>query len=230
MSRNQGPGLFGSGPPRGGHHGGGQYSNAPPPRNYQGNYGSSQRGNYSSQCECYTFHKHVLGFLLHIKIHCVTIWVWTWMIVRLDVMPISLISKHWTVNGYFCPCSSELSGRPVILDIKKLFFYIISSNNSKSFSPRCCVGRGHLSVHFSSLVTERSESVNRASVHRRAFSSSLLSTLTLMCQFASWWIISSVGEWSRPAATWCKWRFGVGVDHSGSSLARALRTDAEASN
>ncbi|XP_056620228.1 5'-3' exoribonuclease 2 isoform X2 [Triplophysa dalaica] len=49
VSRNQGPGQFGSGPPRGGHHGGGQYSNAPPPRNYQGNYGSSQRGNYSSQ-------------------------------------------------------------------------------------------------------------------------------------------------------------------------------------
>ncbi|KAI7799488.1 5'-3' exoribonuclease 2 isoform X1 [Triplophysa rosa] len=49
VGRNQGPGLFGSGPPRGGHHGGRQYSNAPPPRNYQGNYGSSQRGNYSSQ-------------------------------------------------------------------------------------------------------------------------------------------------------------------------------------
>lgn len=42
--RNQGAGLFGSGPPQ---HRGGQYSNAPPPRNYhQGNYRPPQRDNY----------------------------------------------------------------------------------------------------------------------------------------------------------------------------------------
>ncbi|XP_051951280.1 5'-3' exoribonuclease 2 [Xyrauchen texanus] len=47
--RNQGVGLYGSGPPGESQQWGGQYSNAPPPRNYnQGNYRPPQRGGYSS--------------------------------------------------------------------------------------------------------------------------------------------------------------------------------------
>lgn len=142
-----------------------------------------------------------------------TICVRTWLIVQLEVMAVGLISKYWTVIQYF--------------------FAFILSNNSKSVLLRCCYFRPtpiSLSPNYWSEQRDRSQYIERASVHRRAFSSALLSTLTLMCQFASWWIISSVGEWSRPAATWCKWRFGLGVDHRGSSLARAPRPDAEASN
>ncbi|XP_051500247.1 5'-3' exoribonuclease 2 [Myxocyprinus asiaticus] len=47
--RNQGVGLFGPGHPVESQQWGGQYSNAPPPRNYhQGNYRPPQRGSYSS--------------------------------------------------------------------------------------------------------------------------------------------------------------------------------------
>uniref|UniRef100_A0A673HY94 5'-3' exoribonuclease n=1 Tax=Sinocyclocheilus rhinocerous TaxID=307959 RepID=A0A673HY94_9TELE len=57
VDRNQGTGLFGSGPPFEAQHRGGQYSNAPPPRNYhQGNYRPPQRDHYpQNQCEFYTF-------------------------------------------------------------------------------------------------------------------------------------------------------------------------------
>ncbi|XP_073709170.1 5'-3' exoribonuclease 2 [Garra rufa] len=47
VDRNQGAGLFGAGPSFESQHRGGQYSNAPPPRNYhQGNYRGSQRDHY----------------------------------------------------------------------------------------------------------------------------------------------------------------------------------------
>ncbi|XP_055042137.2 5'-3' exoribonuclease 2 [Misgurnus anguillicaudatus] len=52
VSRNQGPGLYGPGPPHRSQQGG-QFSNTPPPRHYgQGNYGQPHRGSsnqYSSQ-------------------------------------------------------------------------------------------------------------------------------------------------------------------------------------
>lgn len=53
------------------------------------------------------------------------------------------------------------------------------------------------------------------------------STVTLMCQFASWWIIASVGDWKPPCChlmlieVW-----GFFADHCGSSLA----TDAKPSS
>ncbi|XP_042634194.1 5'-3' exoribonuclease 2-like isoform X1 [Cyprinus carpio] len=47
VDRNQGAGQYGSGPPFEAQHRGGQYSNAPPPRNYQqGNYRPPQRDHY----------------------------------------------------------------------------------------------------------------------------------------------------------------------------------------
>uniref|UniRef100_A0A8C1QEC2 5'-3' exoribonuclease n=1 Tax=Cyprinus carpio TaxID=7962 RepID=A0A8C1QEC2_CYPCA len=57
VDRNQGAGQYGSGPPFEAQHRGGQYSNAPPPRNYQqGNYRPPQRDHYpQNQCEFYTF-------------------------------------------------------------------------------------------------------------------------------------------------------------------------------
>uniref|UniRef100_A0A8C1ZBB7 5'-3' exoribonuclease n=1 Tax=Cyprinus carpio TaxID=7962 RepID=A0A8C1ZBB7_CYPCA len=57
VDRNQGAGLFGASPSFETQHRGGQYSNAPPPRNYhQGNYRPPQRDHYpQNQCEFYTF-------------------------------------------------------------------------------------------------------------------------------------------------------------------------------